>query len=55
LPKFALADRPDHFGDEIEGRVNWHGGGDESGLAGKPVRLRFALKDADLYAFRFVE
>jgi hypothetical protein len=22
-------------------------------LAGKPVRLRFVLKDADLYAFRF--
>ena len=28
------------------------GGGDLSSLAGKPVRLRFVMKDADLYAFR---
>ena len=55
LPKFAMADCPDHFGDDIEGGVSWHGGGDLSGLAGKPIRLRFALKDADLYAFRFRE
>ena len=24
-------------------------------LSGKPVRLRFVLKDADLYSFRFQE
>ncbi|MBM4039455.1 MAG: hypothetical protein FJ290_13165 [Planctomycetes bacterium] len=24
-------------------------------LPGKPVRLRFALEDADLFSFRFVE
>jgi hypothetical protein len=23
-------------------------------LAGKPIRLRFVLRDADVYAFRFV-
>jgi hypothetical protein len=55
LPKFAMADCPDHFGDDIEGGVTWHGVGDLSGLVGKPCRLRFALKDADLYAFKFRE
>jgi len=24
-------------------------------LAGKPVRLRFVIKDADLYSYRFSE
>ena len=41
------------FGDLIDGPVTWNGGGDVSGLAGRPVRLRFALMDADLYAFKF--
>lgn len=52
---FALEDCEEIFGDEIEKVVKWEGGGDVSRLAGKPVRLRFALQDADLYAFRFVE
>jgi hypothetical protein len=53
VPGFALDDCPEIFGDEIEGGVRWNGGGDVSRLAGKPVRLRIALNDADLYAFRF--
>ena len=50
---FAMSDCPEKFGDEIEGVMSWNGGADVSKLAGKPVRIRFALKDADLYAFRF--
>jgi hypothetical protein len=50
---FTLDDCPEMFADEIEGPVAWEGGGDVSSLAGRPVRLRFALKDADLYAFKF--
>ena len=50
---FALADCPDVFGDAIERTVTWKGGADVSALAGRPVRLRFQLKDADLYSFRF--
>ena len=34
--------------------VRWRQGGDTRSLAGKPVRLRFVLRDADLYAFQFV-
>ena len=40
------------FGDELDAAVKWRGG-DLGALAGKPVRLRFVLKDADLFALRF--
>ncbi|MDD9989667.1 MAG: hypothetical protein OXQ31_25600 [Spirochaetaceae bacterium] len=53
IPGFGLADCPEMFGDLIDGTATWNGGGDVSGLAGRPVRLRFALMDADLYAFKF--
>ena len=53
MPGFTLDDCPEMFADLIEGNVDWKSGGDVSSLAGKPVRLRFALMDADLYAFKF--
>jgi len=53
LPGFALSDCPEIYGDALEHTVRWNQGGDASGLAGRPVRLRLALRDADLYAFGF--
>jgi len=53
IPGFTLADSSDVFGDAIERVVSWKGGGDIAGLAGKPIRLRFTLSDADLYSIRF--
>ena len=53
IPGFALADAEEMFGDALERAVLWKGGGDVGRLAGKPVRLRFVLKDADLYAIWF--
>ena len=50
---YALADCPDVFGDAIERIVTWKNGADVSALAGRPVKLRFQLRDADLYSFRF--
>jgi hypothetical protein len=41
------------FGDTIAGTVKWKNEQNLSSLSGKPVRLRFELKDADLYSFRF--
>jgi len=41
------------FGDELERVVTWKSGADLARLAGQPVRLRFELRDADLYSFRF--
>ncbi len=52
-PGFTMDDCPEMFADEIDGRVVWNNVHDLSGLAGKPVRLHFILKDADLYAFKF--
>lgn len=53
LPGFALDDCPPIFGDSLERTVTWKSGGDVSALAGRSVRLRFALKDADLFSFQF--
>jgi hypothetical protein len=50
---FALTDGAEIYGDALSRPVAWKRGGDLGKLAGTPVRLRFALKDADLYAFRF--
>lgn len=55
MPGFKLDDCPPVFGDSIERAVTWKNGGDVSMLAGKPVRLRFELKDAEVYAYRFKE
>ncbi|HOZ46525.1 MAG TPA: hypothetical protein PLO37_06085 [Candidatus Hydrogenedentes bacterium] len=40
-------------GDEIARVVSWKGNTDVSALAGTPIRLRFVMKDADLYAVQF--
>jgi hypothetical protein len=53
IPGFALSDSGEIFGDQIERIVTWDGGSDVSTLSGKPIRVRFVLKDADLYSIRF--
>ena len=55
VPGFALADCPPIFGDTIERVVTWINGRDVGAVAGRTVRLRFVLKDADLFSFRFAE
>ncbi len=40
-------------GDEISRQVTWKGNGDLTALAGTPVRVRFLLKDADIFSLRF--
>lgn len=49
----TLDDCPEIIGDRIEHEVSWKTGADLGKLAGKPVRLRFVLKDADLYSLQF--
>ena len=49
----TLDDCPEIYGDRIEGVVSWTGGTDVSQLAGRPIRLRFVMIDADLYSLRF--
>jgi hypothetical protein len=53
IPGYVLADCAEVIGDQIERVVSWKAGSDLSKLAGRPVRLRFVMKDADLYSLRF--
>lgn len=50
---FALADSVETIGNEIERAVRWKSGSDVSSLAGKPVRLRFVMRDTRLFSLRF--
>ena len=55
IPGFAFADTTELFGDEIGGTYSWKSGANVSSLVGRPVRLRFVMRDADLYSFRFAD
>ena len=52
---FQLEDCLESVGDELERVVRWKGGSSVGLLRNRPVRLRFVMKDADLYSLRFVE
>ncbi len=52
FPGLALDDCREIYGDAVDAKVAWTGGG-PGALSGRPVRLRFQLKDADLFAFKF--
>jgi hypothetical protein len=50
---FTLDDCPEIIGDRIDHVVSWKSGSDIGELSGPPIRLRFELKDADLYSLQF--
>lgn len=54
LDGFSLEECCDIIGDTLEYTPRWRAGAGLRCLAGRPVRLRFALVDADLYSFRFI-
>ena len=41
------------FGDELDRVITWNGNSDISALAGQTIRLKFHMKQADLYALQF--
>lgn len=53
LPGFTKGDCHEIFGDSLDRVVTWKADPDLSGRSGQPIRLRFVLKDADLYGFQF--
>jgi len=55
LEGLSLADCAELRGDVIEREVVWKTGVDPGRYAGRAVRLRFALRHADLFSFRFKE
>jgi len=50
---YALGDAPEILGDQIGRVVSWKSSSDVSALAGKAVRPRFVMKDADRYSVQF--
>ncbi|MCY3775620.1 MAG: hypothetical protein OXH11_06530 [Candidatus Aminicenantes bacterium] len=54
LEGLSLEDCSPLVGDRIDGIATWRRGEDLSRHAGKTVRLRVRIRDAHLYAFRFV-
>ena len=50
---FSIEESTEIIGDMIERTVDWLPGDDVSALQGKTIRLRFIMKDADLFSFRF--
>ncbi len=55
LPGFGLNDSEVLYGNEIAHRVDWFPESDLGKLAGRPIRIRARLHDADWYSFRFRE
>ena len=53
LPGYALDDCEELFGDNIDRHVLWKAKTDLSSIVGKTVRVRFVLRDADLFSFQF--
>ncbi|WP_343703760.1 hypothetical protein [Chitinophaga sp.] len=53
LPGFTMEDATTIIGNETKRVVRWKGSADVSALAGKTVRLKIHMKDADLYALKF--
>ncbi|MBD3181629.1 hypothetical protein GF312_05000 [Candidatus Poribacteria bacterium] len=51
---FSLSESEEMFGDSLSQAFIWKNGSDVSSLAGKTVRLRFVLRDADLYSIKFM-
>jgi hypothetical protein len=54
LPGFALDDAPELYGDAIAEEYRWKSGAEIGSAEGEPVQLRFLLKDADVYSYRFL-
>ena len=52
LPDFALDDADQLVGDRLRKIVTWKGESSIAAWCDRPVRLRFALKDADIFSFR---
>lgn len=53
LPGFGLGEGAEMIGDALARVVRWGASAKLAAWSGKPVRLRFALKDADLFSYRF--
>ena len=55
IPGFELENCVEILGDSLDYRVHWRESGSQIGsLAGRPIRLRVVMKDADWFSWCFV-
>ena len=50
---FTEAEADILFGDSLDRTVSWNGNQDLGSLAGKPIRMRLVLMEADVYSWKF--
>ena len=55
IPGFTMEDSIEQIGNEIDRTVRWKRGADLKVLADRPVRLRFRMTDAEVFAFQFID
>ncbi len=55
VPGYSLEECDVIFGDTLEYTVSWKGSRDVSGLSGRPIRMRLAMQDSDLFSYQFRE
>lgn len=53
FPGFSLNDSEEIYGDDLDRAVLWKGSPNLAALSGKDIRLRFVVRDADIYSFIF--
>jgi hypothetical protein len=54
IPGFSLDESHELYGDSLDLAAAWKGRQtDVSTVSGKPIRLRFAVRDADLFSYQF--
>ncbi len=53
IPGFTLDESDLIYGDSLDRRASWKGNRSVAALSGKPVVLRFAMREADLYSLAF--
>lgn len=53
IPGFTLADCDLIYGDSLDRRVSWKGSTSVESLIGRPVVLRFVMREADVYSLVF--
>ena len=54
VPGFNLKKCDALTGDKIDQLVTWDGSEDLKFISGKPIHLRFVMKGADLFSFKFI-
>ncbi len=53
IPGYGLGEAREMIGDSVNRLAAWRGGTGIGALAGRVVKLRWAMKDADVYSYRF--